>query len=337
MKIPEKKIFYVLVTIIFFIISLFLCYKYYQKVVSVYRHSDVLSVKEKHELKYAVCMKENSYFAAACLGMNEESYVYAYTDHIEITNNYTTQLSENWDTKYEYKVIANLIVRHAKSTAGGPIIWSKPYRLDDNKTMGTFNSSKAISKTISINLDTYKKAAEEFAKTIDVPVSAEIRIDFTTSLTGTEDRFKSNYLRSITIPLSDSIYKIELSDNKDKITDYNVSNKSLFTIGFFAASLSIVLCWLLIFLAIKGYLAESSVYLATVNKYLKTYDDLIVNTDSPLKFSDYKNININNFKELLDLASTTNLPIMHYESSRGAIFYIYYHNMIYMHLVKKEK
>ena len=54
-----------------------------------------------------------------------------------------------------------------------------------------------------------------------------------------------------------------------------------------------------------------------LEKILKNYDDIIVNTSTVLDVSKYKLIEIEEFKEILNLSRELLLPIMNYEVAKG--------------------
>lgn len=337
MRVKRKKFrlrnrVYFLVAFMFFIFSIFIGLDYYKRIVEVYSPSDVLQVNEKNEINYSVYLLENEYIEQVFLGMNE-NYLYSYTDYISIVNNYSALFTEELKAEYRYKAIITLIARHARSQTAStnPEILNKSYTIENESDY--FNNKLSLEHTYEINLNVYKEEAEKFAETLDIPVSAEIRVDFIYDLIGEDDRFRSNYIRSMTIPLSDEVFQISLSDNKEKVNDYSVSNDTLFTVGFYANTALIILCYVIIFLAIKVARAAESLYKETINKYLRTYDDVIINTSSPLDFDKYEMLMIDEFKELLDLANNTSSPIMFYENNQGGLFYVFTDNMVYMHIV----
>ena len=334
-KINEKIVF-ISIAVLFFIFSLFLGFNYYERISDVYRPTDLLQVKEQNEIIYLVHMIENDIYDEPFLEMGK-TYIHDYTDFIRIHNIYTSTFNERLDASYNYEISATVIARHARSLSANtnPIIWSSRPNVID-QTTGTFNKSTTINKTMDVYLAEYKAEVERFKATVNEPIVAELRIDFIAHLEGDEERFKSEYIRSMTIPLSTAIYEIELSDNKEKTSDYNVSNENLFTVSFFANSLLIILCYIIIFFAIKAILVSKSTYKDTINKYFRTYDDIIINTDSPMNFDEYEVLMINEFKELLDLSYNSTIPIMFYENNQGGLFYIFYNNMVYLHVVKKD-
>ena len=55
----------------------------------------------------------------------------------------------------------------------------------------------------------------------------------------------------------------------------------------------------------------------TLSKILKTYDEIIVNTNNILDINKFNIIEIPEFKEILNLSRELLLPIMNYEVKKG--------------------
>jgi len=257
-----------------------------------------------------------------------------------INDNFITMenIGQNVEANYEFQAVVNLVVKYAK-TAGSvnnpEILPNKKFIIGEEK--GTINKSSVLQHSYDLRLEEYQAIVDDFSKTVNLPLTAEVRFDFIVKLTGNDNLIKSSYIRSMTVPLANEYYSISLSNNTEQIKDYRSTNKALFTISFFANSINIVICYIIIFLCIRGMMKAKTAYQETVARYLKTYSDLVISTDSPMSFDDYEIIAIEIFKELLDLAQNTNNPIMFYENNQGGLFYIFYNNMIYLHVVKKDK
>ena len=80
-------------------------------------------------------------------------------------------------------------------------------------------------------------------------------------------------------------------------------------------------------------------YERELNKILKNYDDIIVNTSTILDVSKYKLIEIDEFKEILNLSRELLLPIMNYEMKKNeeTWFYVIKDDILYRYIVSKEK
>jgi len=324
-----------IIVLIFAILSISFSFILYKQIFNIYNPLGSFSVQEKDSLEYLVYLKSDEFSNTKVLGMNE-NYLYSYTDHIEVNNLYTAVNSEDIKTKYNYRAMVTLIARYIKSAGmlNNPIVMEKSYIFDQETDSYTGNCS--ISKAYDINLDPYKNEFDRFASTVTVPISTEIRVDFIVDLTGENNEFQSTFKRGLTIPLSEEFYNITMEGDEGKTHEYNSPKKTVFTPLIIITSLIILTSFTGLFIGLKLLLRNKSKYLVLINKYLKTYDDIITNTKTKMDFENYKVIEVENFKELLNLVTNTGLQIMFYEESEKAYFYTLYNDIIYLYLISKD-
>ena len=65
------------------------------------------------------------------------------------------------------------------------------------------------------------------------------------------------------------------------------------------------------------------------NKYLRTYDDFIVNISDSFDENKYEVVNIKEFKELLTLANNNVTSILYLEQKNKGLFYVQINNYLY--------
>jgi hypothetical protein len=215
-----------------------------------------------------------------------------------------------------------LVSRYRKNAGAGtnPEIMEKAYILED----AFFTANKGnieITKSFDIVPAQYQSELDAFAATVDIPVSSEIRIDFIVFARNGRG-IESTYTRSVTIPVGVEFYNITIDGEKMRSTEHNLPNNILSP--FWVSILVIVSVGLFIagLMIIKRIRNNKSPYRQTIDGYLKNYDELIINTRTLLDFENYKMINIESFKEILNLAKRTNSPIMYYEDVDSAMFYV---------------
>ena len=79
---------------------------------------------------------------------------------------------------------------------------------------------------------------------------------------------------------------------------------------------------------------NKSEYERNLNKILKNYDDIIVNTSTIIDVNKYKLIEINEFKEILNLSRELLLPIMNYKvSDKETWFYVIKDDILYRYII----
>ena len=294
-----------------------------------HRSGKIVSVNESQKITYQVFQIDNLYIESPYLGMGE-NYLHSYTDYVKLNNEYECHMSANEHLEYSYDVVAHLVARYRKNpnSLDNPTILEKPYTLD-TETSTVRRNTLALSRSYDLRLEEYKKELDDFAATIDLPVSSEVRVDFVVTLKGTNG-IDSSFTRSLTIPVNTEFYNIGLSGDETRTNDFNVPARNLplpvdmtlavLGVGFFVLGL----------ILFKRIPHNKSSYRLEVDGYLKMYADMIIDTTSSPNLNKYENIQIKNFKEMLNLAKRMALPIMYVEDEKSALFYILNSDVIHL-------
>ena len=76
-----------------------------------------------------------------------------------------------------------------------------------------------------------------------------------------------------------------------------------------------------------------------INKLLKNYDRVIVETDAPIDLSNCKMIDVKSFNELLDVRDNLKLPIIYsvLEENKKGIFYIKNDKDVYRLIIDEKE
>ena len=87
------------------------------------------------------------------------------------------------------------------------------------------------------------------------------------------------------------------------------------------------------------YNKKISDYDKLINKILKEYDRLIVETTTFTKVKDYDILMIKNFDELVDVRDNLRLPIMFYRLKNNDVshFYVLKDNHLYLYTINKKE
>ena len=83
-------------------------------------------------------------------------------------------------------------------------------------------------------------------------------------------------------------------------------------------------------------IAKKSNYEKYLNKILKEYDRVIVETTTSPVFNPNKTVEVNKFEELLDVRDNLRLPIMYYVvvKKQKCYFYVKHYNNVYLLVLK---
>ncbi|MDR2736081.1 MAG: DUF5305 domain-containing protein [Gracilibacteraceae bacterium] len=283
--------------------------------------TNIFNVEQKETLEYRVHIRENPYIDRPYLGMGE-NYLYSYTDYIELRSFYSFSASELINTRYEYQASATIVSRYNRAVGGSnnPEVMSKTYILE--QVAEEINSDHfRLDRTYDIFLEPYKRELEDFAATVDANLIGEVRIDITVTLKNLENE-DDTISKGVTIPLSSEFYTIETHGDAEKTQEHKVLEKPLSIWAILLLSLLILAGIAGVLACLKKLLDRRSAYRREIGGYLKSYDDVIVNTSTPIDFKAYRIVLVESFKELLNMSNKANSPIMYWENSQGAHFYI---------------
>ena len=299
---------------------------------------------ETGNIDYQVCLKENDFFEKECLD-KDMSYVASLIDKIYLEFNYTVGGNKVYLEKdLKYKIVGNLVILNKDNSSK---YFEKEYILKDLSsdnilTKGLFYN---IDDKINIDYDYYNKIANSFKS--EYAVDVESYLDISLVVYNEYDSIynipSSNNL-SIKVPLSEKSIQIKLdTDNINNSNVLNVKNEEFTISNFICLFTSIILLVLSMyyFVNLVGLLlslfGKKSPYDKVLNKYLKEYDRLIVETSSLPSFSDYNLLKINSFEELIDVRDNLRLPIMYYlvVPHSKAYFYILQDTNIYVFTLKE--
>ena len=290
---------------------------------------------QQNEMDYLVFLRENPYIERPFLPAGED-YLYSYTDRVRLQSAYEMGVSEPVAVDCVYRVTAVIAARYVKSPggAGNPQIMSKTYVLEhEEQTLVT--DSLRFARDYDIYLDPYKRELEAFAATVEIPVTGELRVDVTVT-SSSPDNFAQSYSRGITVPLSSEHYTIDIRGEAQVETEHHVLERPISPWTAMALSALILAGVATCLSVLKQLFDRRSAFHRQLDRYLKAYDDHIVNTTSPIDLSAYKILTIESFKELLNLAQKTHSPILFWRGQAEANFYVLQQELLFLFRVVEE-
>ncbi len=339
-----------------FLLKLFLCafffglfvivgFKFITNALST-NSDEKLHFQEKGNIKYSVCLKDNAFFEDECLDSNM-SYVASLIKNISLDFNY--QFNGNYDnlaSSIDYEIGAKLIIENKDTKTK---YYEKDYVLVPKTTDSVKNSGTLynLDKKVNIDYEYYNSIATNFKSQYGVDSQSYLEV-FLNTYNNVNPKYKdipTNAQISVRIPLSQKAIEInfntqEININIEKyiiskaviINDYQklIAGIISFFLSLLFLSFTIVI--------IKRYTKKISKYDKFINKILKEYDRLIVETAT---FPDEKKYNvllINNFNELVDVRDNLRTPIMFYniKDHKISIFYILNDNNLYLYIVNSK-
>ena len=320
----------------FFSVSLLVATKTIER-----KKADPIVYTQKSDTEYKVYLKENEYYTEDYLGMNQ-SYVANLIDYIDVNFNYEFSILDKTNINFDYKVMADLIIEN-KSTNSRYL--EKNYTIVDSKQDRLFNNSLFnVKQNVKIDYAYYNNLANGFKSDygldtnsyLNVYLEVEGKSDPSLNYTLNEDN-KVN----LRIPLSERAIEINLDKSAKDVTKQvepvgEVVFNVLPLIGEIV--LFVISCYFMnkVIKLITVLGTKSTAYDKYVNKILKTYDRLIVETKTEINMADCNIINVKDFDELLDVRDNLKNPIMYYNTIKHqkGMFYIKENNDVYLVTVK---
>lgn len=300
-----------------------------------------INYSEKSNLDYRVYLKENDFYDTEYIG-KDMIYVASLIDRVRVYFDYDFISDENVNLDFDYKIMGKLSIT---DSTGKNSYFDKDYVLLDNKVVSLKEkNNQNINESIDIDYGYYNSIANRFKTSYGVDSVSKFTIYFVVNKdTNEENSIIKNYsLMSISIPLSERSVNITM-DYKDIDTTSSLISESdiiidniiyiIMAIILIIASLVMTVKSIRLLRLIKG---DKNKYDKYINRLLKEYDRLIVETSTQPIINGDNVIKINKFQELLDVRDNLKLPIMYYNVTKHqkCYFYITHENKIYLNVIK---
>ena len=294
-------------------------------------NKESISYTQNGNVDYKVCLKENNFYSQNCLDKNM-SYVSSLIKNVGLTFNYDLNTSEQLNVKTEYEVTAKLVISNAENTSK---YFEQKYILQDKTSEGIsqINNEYKISKNIDIDYDYYNTIASTFKSQYGVETNSYIEVSFQVFHTNKENediRVPSPNPVILNIPLSQKSININMTASGINKQETQNIESSIFTLNniicLFIGIIALIVC-LISGLKIAKMLTlikeKKNNYDKFIEKILREYDRLIVETSTLPKFNNYFVTKVNSFGELIDVRDNLRLPIMYYEVAKHQKCHLY--------------
>lgn len=277
---------------------------------------------------------------------NDYSYVRKFTSSIDINFKYALSFTDDVIGSRNYKITSRMEIYDPSDK--NTLIWSTDTtelvnkELKDTNDFSTYN----ISDTVNINYQDYLNQYQAFKDQSGINSFARIIVELTTSSTFTYDKQSKteNGIIDVYIPVSDQTYKIttslnDISNNTQKIYSNTVNSNSFRYqfIGLFFISITGIFIILLCVIYHKDK-KRIGIYQNTLNKILKTYDNVIVNVDKLPELTDKNIIKVSSFAELMDAQMEIRIPINFKENKtkKEATFVLIQDSVAWVYILKEK-
>lgn len=295
---------------------------------------EAVSYSQYGNVDYKVCLKNNNFYTQNCLDKNM-SYVSTLIKNVALTFDYDLSTSKDLDIKTEYEVDAKLVISNTDDTSK---YYEQKYILKPKTSEGIskINNEYKISQNVDIDYDYYNAIASNFKSQYGIETNSYLEVSFQVYHTNstTEDvKVTSPSPVVLNIPLSQKSININMASSGINKQETQNIESSIFTlkniICLFIGVISLIIC-LISSLKVAKMLSltkeKKNNYDKFIEKILREYDRLIVETSTLPKFNKYYITKVNSFGELIDVRDNLRLPIMYYEVAKHQKCHLYITN-----------
>lgn len=303
----------------------------------------VINYRETGSFDYKVYIRKNEFYETPYLGKNMV-YIASLIENINIDLNYQFLIDEKVNTDITYNIVAKLTIT---TEDGKNVLYEKEYPIKENqkKVLNDVNA-QFIKDNVVIDYNYYNELANRFKATYGVGAKSELTVYMRIKKAANNDSKTININESsemnLKIPLSQKTLNITINDtginnNKSIINESKVNFDNIFcgvlcSICFIGGVAFTLKTLELLFVMMP----KKSKYDKYIEKLLREYDRLIVETPTEPRFEGKEQIKIKRFEELLDARDNFKRPIMYYNliAHQKCYFYIEVENTMYLLVIK---
>lgn len=306
-----------------------------------------LIYKNTSNVDYNLSIRENEFIKPEYI-KDYEVYISSLVKEIDMTMTYKYEGSSSLPIGKKSRVVATIYGQYNLSPTekiDNPIMWKKEYVIKENKyEEPTDLYDFEIKENFKLNYEDFNKEVIRFKEKFSLPTIAYLDVTLEVEFGGYSDQYslKEKQVVSAKIPLNEQIFSVDTVKNytedksilSNETTAIRSSNRKLFIhiALVILSAFSIVVTFKMI-LSTK----EERLFHEEVLAIKKSYDEIIVETKNIFNIKGLNLIKIINFDEMLNLADSLVVPIMLYEESTKATFYIIKGEMFYYFVMENNK
>ncbi len=341
----EKSILIVLL-IVFSFIFLHASYNIVTLLLEIKDNENNMVYSNSTKVDYKVFINDNEFVSEKILKAGE-TYISSITDKINMTMEYNFASSEKIDLNYTYKVYATIHGYYNENPIekyNNPIIWKKKFIINEGESKIINGGDKFnIKENFDINWIFFNETVNKFKENFMIPILSRLEIKMDIKINGYNNNYKLNDDKSIVayLPLTEQVFNVDtlLEDTEEKIiqsNDISVIQSNQRKIVMYSI-IVVILSFLIIFTIsrIMSFSKNKSFH-KKIEEIKKNYNELVVETNNMINIKGLKPIAITSFDEMLNLAESLMSPIMFYEETNYACFYIVKSDVIYMFVLKNK-
>jgi hypothetical protein len=278
-----------------------------------------LGFNESGQVDYQVCLKPNNYFVDQCQPAGTQ-YVASLIDHIKADFEYKFQIDQSVDYSYSYDITSRLVA--TESGDSGKVLYeSQEVILPEQRLERQAGQNFAVKETLELDYGKYNNLITAFRSDYGLTINSYLVVSLNVHIRGQAAEFSQELAVDdsvgLTVPLSERTINVNMQSNDlasggelEEKTANPIKNLgyivlSLASLGVFAAAaVTSVLLW-------RRREAGRSAYEKALQRIMKEYNQLIVETERVPQVPRDKVVEVKDFDGLLDARDTIQQPILH--------------------------
>ena len=331
MKKSKKEIFLVILVILFAALSGFF---YNQSKNTV--HTGEIHYKENSNTSYKVYLKDKKYYNRDYLDEGMQ-YISSIIDYIDVNFKY----SADYDIDDSYNINKRIVADFKIVDNQNPekVIYSKQ---DVLKNEIKVSNKIDIDDNVKVEYNKYNSLANEFKTNYGISADCNLVVSYYIEYYNDSRELSQVRTLSVTVPLSEQMISISKNQNLNnnlvfvgKTTNSPVNK----TMAILAISFLFVMVATIILLIaeIKKRKAKESKYDNFIKRTLKQYDAYITEAKEEINTSGKSIINVESFKELLDVRNNIEKTIVYIKESDDVSKFLIIDNEVYEYKVTRAE
>ncbi len=312
-------------------------YEYKENIVPVYNYS------AQKDSNYEVLLNPNTFYES----QNLPQGLYYASKSIKsfmINMIYDFKADKKAQIEYNYNITANLIGNVNDNNNQSKEIWNRNFVLSEKNDVQETDIIY-VDEGINIDYEYYNELVNSYEETYDIKIDAILKVRFNISYnisnleSGIDIDNIEDYIE-LDIPITNTVTGV--TENYEHLTSKNIMpsiQKENIKIIFYIIGAVLIISGIVMIIMMKNKKSPEEKYNYNIAHILKYYGDLIVTVINKPNLDGLKVLNINNLKDLVDVAEQNQNNIIHYEviENTESDFYVIVNEYVYVYRVKSEK
>ena len=325
-----------LIIIILGILSIIIGFNYTKSIPIIYSYT------VQRNTDYEVILNPNEFYDTDILTSNLY-YASKSINNLKINFNYNFIGSNKTNLKYKYNITANITGNVNTDNNLDEQIWNKEFILLESNEENLNNSDKfSINKNINIDYQYFNEFARNYEKNYEISINAilKVKLNIFCDLDLIEKNETIEDCIELDIPLTDTVTNVNEKYQNENSKDIYLISKETSTeelICFIIGGTCIVISLIIQIANRKNFIkSKEEKYIDSINKFLKSYSNIIITVTTRPQINDLKIINVQTINDLINIAEQNQNNIIYYNSDNKKEFYIVTNIFVYIYTVKNN-